>query len=93
MDKVEIHKNICEKLNETYESKNHDYGDAFAEVRKRYPYAINIRLWDKLMRLDRLRSVDAKVKDESVIDTLLDMANYCIMELIEMCIEEKERCN
>jgi hypothetical protein len=84
MDKVKIHAAICEKLNKIYEAKNHDYGDSFARVRAQYPQSINIRLWDKLLRLDQLNNgVEAKVADEKIEDTLLDMANYCIMEVIE----------
>lgn len=84
IDKVEQHKEICEQLNKIYEAKNHDYGDSFARVRKVYPQSINIRLWDKLLRLDQLNNgVEAKVHDEKIEDTLLDMANYCIMEVIE----------
>lgn len=84
MDKVQVHAQICEKLNKIYEAKNHDYGDSFARVRAQYPQSINIRLWDKLLRLDQLNNgVEAKVADEKIEDTLLDMANYCIMEVIE----------
>lgn len=88
MDKVQIHRNICNKLNETYSNKNHDYGDSFFELRKRFPSAILIRLFDKYMRLESLLSgKNQKVIEESIYDTLLDMANYCIMELVEMEIE------
>lgn len=88
MDKVQIHRNICNKLNETYENKNHDYGDSFSELRERFPNAILVRLFDKYMRLESLLSgKNQKVIEESIYDTLLDMANYCIMELVEMEIE------
>jgi len=84
MNKVELHKEICSELNKIYEEKNHDYGDSFARVRVQYPQSINIRLWDKLLRLDQLNNgTVALVKDESIDDTLLDMANYCIMEVVE----------
>ena len=45
-------------------------------------------LIDKYMRLESLLSgKNQKVIEESIYDTLLDMANYCIMELVEMEIE------
>lgn len=88
MDKVQIHRNICNKLNETYANKNHDYGDYFSELRKHFPNAILLRLFDKYMRLESLLfGKNQKVIEESIYDTLLDMANYCIMELVEMEIE------
>lgn len=79
-----IHWTICQELFETYKAKNADYGDSFAQVRDKYPNAILIRLNDKLNRLETLMNgAEQHVSDESVEDTLLDLANYCIMELVE----------
>lgn len=50
MTKVETHKNICSQLNDTYERKNHDYGDSFAQLRQRQPNAILVRIFDKYLR-------------------------------------------
>lgn len=82
--KARTHKLICESLHTTYLEKNADYGDSFSKVRQEYPEAIIIRLMDKLNRLQTLIGGDqAHVKDEPIDDTLLDMANYCILELVE----------
>jgi hypothetical protein len=79
-----IHREICEELHRTYLKKNADYGDSFAKLRQKYPEAILIRLSDKLNRLKSLmESGNIQVKDESISDTLLDLANYCIMEEVE----------
>lgn len=79
-----IHWTICRDLHDTYKAKNADYGDSFAQVREKYPNAILIRLNDKLSRLETLMNgAQQHVNDESVDDTLLDLANYCIMELVE----------
>ena len=89
MNKIEIHKEICDMLNSTYKAKNADYGDSFAKVRAKFPNAILIRLNDKLERLERLYAgAEQQVKDESIDDTLLDLANYCIMELVERKAEK-----
>ncbi len=91
MNKVEKHLDICEVLNKAYESKNSDYGDSFSILRKEFPNAILIRLGDKYQRLKTLKSgKEQRVLGESIKDTLLDIANYCIMEIIEMELEEKE---
>ena len=91
MNKVEMHKQICDNLNHTYKAKNADYGDSFAKVRKEYPEAICIRLMDKLERLKMLVGGNVQqVKDESIEDTLLDLANYCIMEVVERKCENTE---
>ena len=89
MNKVKIHKAICENLNDTYKAKNADYGDSFSELRQEFPEAILIRLTDKLKRLKTLmQGADQQVVDESIEDTLLDLANYAIMELVERRVEK-----
>lgn len=88
-DRIEIHKGICKRLNETYKAKNTDYGDSFKKVRDKYPKSILIRLNDKLNRLETLINGQARqVKDESIEDTLLDLANYSLMELVERKIKK-----
>ena len=89
MSKVDMHREICKGLNKTYEAKNKDYGDSFAKLRREYGNpAILIRLEDKLGRLKRLlMSGEQEVKTESIEDTLKDLANYSIMELIERQID------
>jgi hypothetical protein len=94
--KPEMHKSICAKMSDIYERKNHDYGDSFSILRKEHKNSILIRIFDKYNRLKTLSRVNTqKVKDESVKDTLLDLANYCIMEVIEMEIEDegKQKAN
>ena len=91
MSKYEIHAKICEELTQIYYNKNQDYGDSFAIVRAKVPDAIRVRLWDKMLRLDNLLSgADALVQSETIEDTLKDMANYCLMELIEIQLEKEK---
>ena len=85
--KLFIHKKICEELNDIYEKKNSDYGDSFGKSFVEYGMTMPcIRLEDKLLRLKSLtvNKKDQQVNDESIEDTLLDLANYAIMSLIEM---------
>lgn len=97
MSKVDIHRGIVLGLNEMYEKKNLDYGDSFSLLRSKYPNAILIRLTDKLNRLERLMAGnEMQVKDESIEDTLLDLANYALMEVVEMRMEREalnEQCS
>ena len=89
--KVEIHAKICQSMTDLYKRKNHDYGDSFAKMRKEFDNAILIRIYDKFSRLKTLKSgATQKVPDESIKDTLFDLANYCIMELVEMEVDENE---
>lgn len=87
MNKVSAHKEICNQLNKIYEAKNHDYGDSFGKGFKEYGYVMPvIRLEDKFNRLKSLtvNNKAPRVKEESIEDTLMDLANYAIMALIEL---------
>lgn len=95
MNKVDMHFDICTGLNKIYEQKNHDYGDSFHDTFVEEGLAMaRIRLSDKLNRfkkLSRLTREDGKlVKDESIEDTLLDLANYAIMTVMELRLEKME---
>ena len=83
-NKVRHHADICEELNEIYARKNHDYGDSFGKGYAEYGMVMAvIRLEDKLNRLKSLIKAESLVKDESINDTLMDLANYAIMTVIE----------
>ena len=85
MSKVDNHKAICKKLNDLYARKNADYGDSFGKSYKEYGLTMAcIRLEDKLNRIKALSKQEAQVNDESITDTLMDMANYAIMTLVEL---------
>ena len=90
--KAEIHAELCTILNDTYIRKNADYGDSFAKLRDELPNSILVRVYDKYSRLKNLlEGADLQVLDESIDDTLLDLANYCIMELIERSVESDSK--
>jgi len=85
MTKLEIHKSLCDETHNLYEKKNSDYGDSFSQLRKRYPNFVCMRLFEKLNRLDTIiqPGYECKVSDEKIEDTLMDIANYALMELTE----------
>lgn len=91
LSKVNLHKNICLALNELYARKNHDYGDSFHQTFVEEGMAMaRIRLGDKFNRFKTLsKNADQKVADEPIRDTLLDLANYAIMTVLEIDIKEK----
>lgn len=82
---VAMHREICELLNKTYEAKNRDYGNSYSKSFEEFgPVMCAIRLDDKLNRFKTLikGQVTPQV-DESIEDTLLDLANYAIMAVME----------
>lgn len=92
MNKIEEHMKICNELNAIYTKKNSDYGDGFHTTFEEEGMAMpRIRLGDKLARFKNLTKGSVqKVSDESIRDTLLDLANYAIMTVLEMDITEEK---
>lgn len=93
INKVELHRYICEEINKLYERKNHDYGDSFHQTFVEEGMAMaRIRLGDKFSRFKTLsRGGEQKVNDESIRDTLIDLANYAIMTVLEMEVADYDR--
>ena len=79
-----------DKMYKIHNEKDARYGSAYNQTRKVHKNAILVMLNFKLKRLETLYSKPELENDESVDDTLLDMANYCVMELVE---RRKERAN
>ena len=93
INKILIHETICKELNETYKKKNADYGDSVGELyAKLGDITLLTRISDKYNRLMNLLDPkkEGEVNYESVDDTILDMANYCIIWLMERKIRHEE---
>lgn len=88
---VAKHKEVCELLNSTYEQKNKAYGNSFGDTYKDLGIISAVtRISDKFNRLKTLaKNKEINQGDESIADTLLDMANYCIMTYMELQNENK----
>ena len=86
MDNLVDHAGICGELTSIYRKKNADYGNSFSRAVEKYGLVSALtRISDKFNRLESLiLHKEQEVKDESVQDTLLDLANYCIMTVMEI---------
>ena len=82
-DKVETFSKIVTEMTELYAKKNHDYGNSFDEGCDRigigYPLG---RLLDKMNRLIACMGKEDEMQiNESIEDTLKDLACYSVMTL------------
>lgn len=87
MNKVERFSAIVDNMKETYRRKNAAYSDSFGISVEKYGYISALtRMSDKWNRLETLmlNKVSNEVDDERLEDTLLDLACYCVMTLIEL---------
>lgn len=82
-------KDILNNMNEVYERKNADYGDSFSKTFDEFGLTSSaVRMNDKMERFKKLIKQEAQVKDESIRDTLLDLANYAVLTIVEMSKHE-----
>lgn len=74
---------ITTDMVKTYAAKNHDYGNSFEQSLDKFGLlAAIVRMGDKMNRIEALSKKEIEVKDESIKDTLLDLASYSIMTLM-----------
>lgn len=87
MDRLDIYQYILNNLQETYKNKNNDYGNSVADTYEKFgDISFLVRITDKYNRLLTLCNSNAPeqmVKDEKIDDTILDLANYCLLWLVE----------
>lgn len=84
-DSTSDFKSITSQMVDTYTRKNHDYGNSFEQSLDKFGLVASVvRMGDKMNRIESLMKKEAKVKDESIKDTLLDLANYAIMTVMWM---------
>jgi len=83
-------RDVLSEMADLHDRKNADYGtdaDPFANVRASEEFGIPawlgsvVRANDKMTRLKAF-SVKGELRNESVEDSLIDLANYCVISLI-----------
>lgn len=87
-NRVQRFEEITTAMLDLYKRKNADYGNSVAKTFDEYGLvSFLVRIEDKLNRvatLTKKSTTEQQVKDEKIEDTLLDLANYSIMALIEL---------
>jgi len=86
----ELHKQICDDMHDLYVRKNRDYGSSVTDTYKKFGItSFLVRIADKFNRVTNLVGKDENlVKDEKIEDTLMDLANYAILALIELKMDK-----
>lgn len=87
ISRLTIYQYLLNHLEETYEAKNNDYGNSVGDTYEKFgDLSFLVRITDKYNRLMTLCDPNApeqRVKDEKIDDTILDLANYCLLWLVE----------
>lgn len=91
MLREEMFKDIVDEMYEIYIAKNSDYGSSVSDTYKDFGLvSFLVRMQDKMNRLKTLNNKESLVKDEKIEDTLLDLANYSILALIELRLDNRK---
>lgn len=94
--KIATHDRICAEIHEMYRKKNADYGDSVGELYKKLgDVSFLTRISDKYHRLMNLMTdydgyMKKEINYESVDDTIMDLANYCIIWLMERELKKED---
>lgn len=76
---------ILQEMQELYIKKNHDYGNSFSETIQEFGFTPAIaRINDKLKRIKQIVKGEQPQVMESMRDNLIDIANYCVLTIIEL---------
>lgn len=88
---IQLHKELIDYLHNLYITKNNDYGNSVHDTYEKYGLtSFLVRLEDKLNRArSLLLKKEQLVNDEKLEDTLLDLANYAILAVIELKSERE----
>lgn len=90
---IEKHKELCDRIHETCVAKNHDYGNSVNKLYDEFGLiSYIVRINDKVNRINALvKTNDRQVKDEKITDTLLDLANYALLTVANIELEEETK--
>lgn len=77
---------LCDNLKEVHAAKNADYGNSWVKHLMKYGLRpFTMRVSEKVNRIDAIiDNGKAFVKDESIKDTLIDIAAYALMTAAEL---------
>lgn len=80
-----LHQELLDYIHNLYITKNKNYGTSVHDTYMKYGMASYlIRLEDKLNRARTIITQNTDVDDERLEDTLLDLANYAILAVMEL---------
>ena len=77
---------VLSEMFDTYKKKNADYGNSFSETIQEFGYIPAVaRINDKLKRVKNMvKGNEMNIKNESLRDNLIDIANYCVLTIVEL---------
>jgi hypothetical protein len=82
------HQELCDDIHVMYMQKNMAYGDSFHELYKDLGIISAVtqitHKYNRLKTLAKDKNNNICKGDEAITDTLLDLANYCLLTVMEI---------
>lgn len=90
--RIAIYREIVDDMLDAYQEQYHDYGRGYAEARRKIPCYIAGKLYDKVSQLIALSrdGGTARVRNETIDNALLDLADYALREYVERRVDEAD---
>lgn len=85
-EEIKEFKQLTQQMNDTFANKRRDYGQTTSETYDKFgPVSMLTRIYDKVGRLENILCKTGKnYVGEKVEDTLLDLANYALITILEI---------
>ena len=85
-NRVSVFRGVLDEMCSVFERKDADYGNSFGDSIREFGYVVAVaRMNDKLSRLKKMvKGGDIKIPSETMRDNLLDIANYCVLTIMEL---------
>ena len=94
MNTEEEFKKIQKEMYDLFVKKNRDYGDGFVKQKLSGAFFDMKRKWTRLKTIFKEGEIsnleEVNVGEETVIDTLIDLANYCVLTCIRIKMGRKK---
>jgi hypothetical protein len=83
---IEFFNTLTARMSDTFARKRQNYGQTTTETFRKFgPISMLTRMHDKMGRLDNLLGRgETDLCSESIEDTLLDLANYALITILEI---------
>lgn len=85
-NRVAVFRGVLDEMCSVFERKDSDYGNSFGASIREFGYVVSVaRINDKLSRLKKMvKGGDMRIQSETMRDNLLDIANYCVLTVMEL---------
>lgn len=96
-EQQKAHKELLDFIENLYVTKNNAYGNSFSKMYEdigMLSAATQIaHKYHRFINLARSREKDTNQEYENIRDTLIDLANYCLLTIMEYDKEEKAKAD